>query len=308
MRKFPKLKSRAILAPMAGVTDVAFRALCRKYGAGLTYTEFLHSTAVARGNDKTLKMLAVDESEKPVGVQLFGRDFDDVVAAARIVSDKFDVIDINCGCPAWKVVKTGAGSEMLKSPEKIGELVGKLVEVVDVPVTVKIRTGIDSENVNAVEVAKIVEGAGAAAIAVHGRTQEQGFSGRADWDVIKKVKEAVSIPVIGNGDVFTPEDFKVRLEESGGDYIMVGRGAIGNPYIFKQINDYLATGKYDSKNGIDMFFEYLELAKKHGISFVQIKGQAVRFVKRVEGGARLREKLNKSKTLKELDNLMNNDI
>lgn len=305
MKQFPKLKGKAILSPMAGVTDVAFRALCKRYGAALTCTEFIHSTAIVRENARTMKMLEKDEIEKPVAIQLFGKNFEDVVSAGKIVQEAFDIVDINCGCPAWKVIKTGAGSELLKEPEGIRELVKLLVENLDVPVTVKIRKGINEENINAVEVAKIVESAGAAAISIHGRTQKQGYSGKADWDIIKKVKLSVKIPVIGNGDVFTPEDFKKRLEESGVDYILVARGAIGNPYIFKQINDYLETGKYDNKDKIEMFFEYLELAKKHGIEFKQIKSQAVSFTKGLVGGSEIRRDINAVNNLDELEKLMN---
>lgn len=300
--KFPKLASRAILSPMSGVTDVAFRALCRKYGAGLTYTEFVSGTAIVRGNIKTSKMLKTDEIEKPVAVQLFGNSFDDIVLAAKHVEKKFDVIDINCGCPAWKVIKTGAGSEMLKKPEGISKLVRMLVDSVKVPVTVKIRSGIDEKNINAIEVAKAAEQAGASAIAVHGRTQKQGYRGEADWQIIKKVKEAVEIPVIGNGDVFTPETFKDRLEQSNVDYIMLARGAIGNPGLFRQVNDYLEKGEYDDYDKLESFFEYLELAKKHKIEFTQIKTQAMNFTKGLEGSAKLRRKIalcaNQDKLLK----------
>jgi tRNA-dihydrouridine synthase B len=298
--KFPKLKSPTILSPMAGVTDVAFRTLCKKYGVGLTYTEFVHSTAITRGNLKSLKMLKVDKSERPVAVQLFGSSFDDVIEAAKSVEDQFDVIDINCGCPAWKVIKTGAGSEMLKNPEGIASLLGKLTTAINKPITIKIRSGIDEKHINAVEIAKVAEDAGAAAIAVHGRTQKQGYSGVADWEIIKKVKESVNIPVIGNGDVTSPEIFKKRLDESGVDAIMIARGAIGNPFLFKQINDYLSKGGYDVDSRIAHFDEYLTLAEKNDIDFEIIKRHALSFTKGMIGGAKFREKLAKIKEITEL--------
>jgi len=302
---FPKLKSKAVLSPMAGVTDVAFRALGAKYGAGLTYTEFVSGTAIVRGNFKSLKMIETSPGEKPVAVQLFGNSVEDVCEAARQLEHKFDVIDINCGCPAWKVIKTGAGSELLKSPEKISSFVNKLVSSVNRPITVKIRKGIDDNNVNAVEVAKIVENAGASAIAIHGRTQKQGYSGLADWDIIKKVKESVNIPVIGNGDVFTPEQFKEKLDFSGVDAIMIARGAIGNPYIFTQITDYLNKESYEKINPIPLFFEYLEFAKKYGIDFSSIKTHAMSFTKGIIGGADLRNKLSETKAVEEISEVLN---
>ncbi len=304
MIPFPQLCFPAVLSPMAGVTDVAFRALAKQYGAGLTYTEFVNSTGLVRNNAQAWRMIAVDPSEQPAAVQLFGHREDDVIAAAQRVQERFDIIDINCGCPAWKVIKTGAGSALLKKPELIARLVSRLVDAVKKPVTVKIRIGIDDQHINAVEVARIVEESGAAAIAVHGRTQEQGYSGTANWDMIKKVKDAISIPVIGNGDVFTPEIFAQRLEESGVDAIMIARGAIGNPYIFQQIKDYLARGTYDTISGVEQFLDYLPLAERHQISFSVIKQHALYFTKGMCGGAQLREQISHSTSLEDLHTLL----
>lgn len=301
---FPKLSSPAILSPMAGVTDVAFRALCKRYGAGLTCTEFISGTAIVRGNQRTQHLLETDPSEKPVAVQLFGSSFDDVAEAAQQVEDKFDIIDINCGCPAWKVIKTGAGSELLKRPQGIARLVNKIAEAVSKPVTVKIRTGIDDKNINALEIARAVQDAGAAAIAIHGRTQKQGYRGEADWNIIKEVKEKIEIPVIGNGDVFDPETFKQRLEESGVDAIMIARGAIGNPGIFKQINDYLKKGSHEKDDRLAHFKEFLDLADKYKLKFSLIKTHAMSFTKGIQGGARIREKLSTVETIKKLKEIM----
>jgi len=300
--KFPQLASKALLSPMAGVTDVAFRALAKKYGAGLTCTEFVSSKAVIRG--KSDFMLETDPSEKPVAVQLFGSSVEDVVGAAKIVDRTFDIIDVNCGCPAWKVIKTGAGSELLKKPEGIGEFIRKLAEAVDKPVTLKIRLGVNEKSINAVEIAKIAEANGAAAIAVHGRTAAQGYSGKADWGMIKKVKESVSIPVIGNGDVFTPEDFKEKLEYSKVDYILIARGAMGNPYIFRQIEDFMKKGSYDAKDKIEQFFEYLAFARKYEIPHSLLKTHAMSFTKGIQGGARLRDQISACKESDEIIGVM----
>ena len=291
---------------MEGVTDVAFRELCKKYGAAITYTEFTSGTALVRGSKKSLEKIRTSKLEKPVAVQLFGKNFEDVVQAAKLVEKDFDIIDINCGCPAWKVIKSGAGSEMLKNPKGIQQLVELLVKNTNKPITVKLRLGIDENSINIMEVAKLCEQAGASAIAIHGRTQKQGYSGKANWDIIKKVKESVKIPVIGNGDVFTPEDFKKRLEESKVDYILIARGALGNPYIFKQINDYLKTGSYNKNpDKIKIFFEYLELAEKYNISFAQIKSHAVSFTKGLQRGSELRQKINQCKTIQKVKDILN---
>ncbi|MFH1916486.1 MAG: tRNA dihydrouridine synthase DusB [Nanoarchaeota archaeon] len=303
--KFPHLKSPAVLSPMAGVTDVAFRALAKKYGAGLTYTEFLSSAGILRAPDRFALELRTDPKEKPVAVQLFGSSVQEVVQAAQAIEDRFDIIDINCGCPAWKVIKTGAGSDLLKKPAGIASFVNKLASAVQKPVTIKIRSGIDDKHINAVEVAKKAEDAGAAAIAVHGRTAKQGYSGQADWEIIRKVKEAVNIPVIGNGDVFSPETFKQRLEESGVDAIMVARGAIGNPQIFQQINDYLKKGTFEQVERQEQFSQYLILAKKYIIPYTTVKTHAMSFTKGMVGGAKLREKITYCADIQTLESIMN---
>jgi tRNA-dihydrouridine synthase B len=298
--RFPKLKSPALLSPMAGVTDVAFRTLCKKYGAGMTCTEFLNSTALVRENPVTQKMLQTDPIEKPVAIQLFGSSVNDVIDAAKKVEQDFDVIDINCGCPAWKVIKVGAGSEMLKKPDGIASLINKIASAISKPVTIKIRTGTDSKTINAIQVAKAAEDAGAAAIAIHGRTAAQGYTGTADWNIIKQVKEAVNIPVIGNGDVNTPEIFKQRLDESGVDAILIARAAMGNPFIFTQINEFLKNGSYEPDHRLAHFKEYLVLAEKYEIPFATIQRHALWFTKGLEGGGELRRLIALCRSLPEL--------
>jgi len=300
---FDNLEIGALLSPMSGITDVAFRSLCAEYGADITYTEFTHSSSILNGED-TLRIKRSSE-EKIVGCQLFGNNIEEVVEAAKHVEDKFDLIDINCGCPAWKVIKSGSGSALLNNPSKIHSLVERLVEEVHVPVTVKIRIGIDKENINALNVSKAIQRAGGAAIAIHGRTTKQGYSGKADWDVIKKVKQNIDIPVIGNGDIFTPEDYKEKMSETGVDAIMIARGAMGNPHLFKNIKEYLEKGTYTTNKELEAFFSYYERAVKEGIQTVNIKKQAMQFTKGMRGGSTIRKKLTEANNKKEIYNVLN---
>lgn len=238
------IENPVVLAPMAGVTDLPFRLLCKEQGAGLLSMEMVSAKAISYQNKNTWELMAIDKKEHPISLQIFGSDAKLMgEVAASIEEHPFDILDINMGCPVPKVVNNGEGSALMKDPKLLEAIVSQVVKAVKKPVTVKIRKGFDEANINAVEIARIIEGCGASAVAVHGRTREQYYSGEADWSIIRSVKEAVSIPVIGNGDVDSPAKAKAMLEETGCDGVMIGRGARGNPWIFKQINHYLETGE-----------------------------------------------------------------
>ena len=238
------LENNLILAPMAGVTDLPFRLLCKEQGAGLLCMEMVSAKAIYYRNRNTEALLSIDERELPVSLQLFGSDADIISEMAKRIEERpFSILDLNMGCPVPKVVGNGEGSALMKNPALVEEIVSKTVKAIKKPVTVKIRKGFDAEHVNAVEIARIAEASGAAAVAVHGRTREQYYQGKADWDIIRQVKEAVRIPVIGNGDVVSPESAEAMLRETGCDGIMIGRGAQGNPWLFGQILHWMETGE-----------------------------------------------------------------
>ncbi len=238
------LENNLILAPMAGVTDLPFRLLCREQGAGLLCMEMVSAKAIYYRNRNTEALLSIDERELPVSLQLFGSDADIISEMAKRIEERpFSILDLNMGCPVPKVAGNGEGSALMKNPALVEEIVSKTVKAIKKPVTVKIRKGFDAAHVNAVEIARIAEASGAAAVAVHGRTREQYYQGKADWDIIRQVKEAVRIPVIGNGDVVSPESAEAMLRETGCDGIMIGRGAQGNPWLFGQILHWMETGE-----------------------------------------------------------------
>lgn len=257
------IKNQIVMAPMAGYSNTSYRKIIKRMGAGLIFAEMVSDKALVYHNQKTYDLLRVSEEERPIAQQIFGSDVKSFVEAAKIVEDMrcFDMIDINMGCPVPKVaISSQAGSALLKNPNKIFEIVSAVVKSVSLPVTVKIRLGWDENSINCVEVAKIIERAGASAITLHARTRAQGYSGTARWEYIKKVKEAVSIPVIGNGDVRSPEDAKRMLLETGCDAVMIGRGILGNPWLIKQCLDYLEKGTYQSQISFD---ERIEVMKQH---------------------------------------------
>ncbi len=307
MKPFPKLKSKVILAPMHNITNLAFRLMCKEYGAGLVSTELLSANAIARGNNAVLKLALTNKKEKPVVVQIFGQNIENIVKAGKKLEGEFDIIDFNCGCPSKKIMSQGSGSALLKRPNKIKEIVGALVKAVKIPVTVKIRSGFE-EKINAVEIAKICEDAGASAVIVHARTVEQEYSGKADWNIIKQVKKAVKIPVIGNGDIWNGEDVLRMIKETRCDYVMIGRCAIGNAFIFKAVNDYLKSGKVVEQTveeKIKDFFKYIKLCKKFEIfSVVDAKLKAQEFTKGLSGSSKLRRELNKARKWEEIEKLM----
>ena len=265
------LENNLILAPMAGVTDLPFRLLCKEQGAGLLCMEMGSAKAILYKNKNTEELLTIDPRENPVSLQLFGSDPDIMGEIAKQIEERpFDILDINMGCPVPKVVNNGDGSALMKNPLLAGKIIEKVASAIEKPVTVKIRKGFDDEHVNAVEMAHIAQESGAAAVAVHGRTREQYYSGKADWDIIRQVKEAVSIPVIGNGDILKAEDVIAMKEQTGCDGFMIGRGAQGNPWIFSQILSYFKTGTYPEKPG---FQEVTEMLLRHAKMQLAFKGE-----------------------------------
>mgnify|MGYP000421020277 FL=1 len=307
-----KLENDLILGPMAGVTDLPFRLLCKEQGAGLLCMEMVSAKGIMYNNKNTKFLLTIDERERPVSLQLFGSDADIISEQAKRIEElPFDILDINMGCPVPKIVNNGDGSALMKNPLLAGEIIEKTVRAIQKPVTVKIRKGFDDAHINAVEMAHIAQESGAAAIAVHGRTREQYYSGKADWEIIRKVKEAVKIPVIGNGDVWTPQDAIDMRKQTGCDGVMIGRGAQGNPWIFKQILHYEQTGELLEKPSPQ---EVTEMILRHAKMQMEFKGEyigmreirkhAAWYTAGYKNSAKLRGKINETETYEELKELL----
>ncbi|MEK3732734.1 tRNA dihydrouridine synthase DusB [Paenibacillus sp. FSL M8-0334] len=309
-----EMKNQVVLAPMAGVCNPAFRLIAKEFGTGLVCAEMVSGKAIVHGNKRTQEMLFVDEREKPLSLQIFGGDRQALVEAAKVV-DKHtnaDIIDINMGCPAPKVTKMDAGARWLLDPNKIYEMVAAVVDAVDKPVTVKMRTGWDSDHIYAIENAQAVERAGGQAVSVHGRTREQLYTGRADWDIIRQVKEAVNIPIIGNGDVVTPEDARRMLDTTGCDGVMIGRGALGNPWMLYRTVEYLKTGELLPDPNPR---EKIRIAILHMDRLIALRGEAVAvremrkhlawYLKGLKGSARIKDIIMEETKRDELVKLLN---
>ena len=305
------LDNPLVLAPMAGVTDLPFRLLCKEHGVGLVCMEMVSAKAIYYKNKNTEQLLEIYPQERPVSLQLFGSDADIIAEMAAKIEDRpFDILDFNMGCPVPKVVNNGEGSALMKNPKLVEEILTKLVRAVKKPVTVKIRKGFDEEHVNAVEIARIAESCGVAAVAVHGRTRQQYYSGHADWDIIRQVKEAVQIPVIGNGDLHTAEDVCRMKEQTGCDGFMIGRGAQGNPWIFEQILHKLETGDELPRPTVQ---EVTEMVLRHARLQVEIKGEytgmreirkhAAWYTAGYRNSSKLRGKINEVETIQQLEEL-----
>ncbi len=302
------LPNNLILAPMAGVTDLPFRLLCKEQGAGLLCMEMVSAKAILYKNRNTEELLTIDPRENPVSLQLFGSDPDIMSEIAKQIEERpFDILDINMGCPVPKVVNNGDGSALMKNPVLAGKIIEKTVRAIHKPVTVKIRKGFDDAHINAVEMAHIAEESGAAAVAVHGRTREQFYSGKADWDIIRQVKKAVSIPVIGNGDIRTAEDVLAMERQTGCDGFMIARGAQGNPWIFRQILHCLETGEVLEKPS---FAEVTEMLMRHARMQIAFKGEytGIREIRKhaawytagYRNSSKLRGRINEVETFEEL--------
>ena len=313
----PKFSSKAFLAPMAGVSDPALRLQCKKMGAGLVVTEFtnIHSI-IAKEKQLTdhmetiQKFIEFSDQERPLSIQLFGSDLLALEKAAKIVEPYFDIIDYNMGCPAPHITSQMAGGALLQQSNFTEQIFKTLVNAVKKPVTLKIRSGVtDASRFLFREIAEIAEDEGIEMITFHPRTVNQGYSGNADWNLIKELKEISTIPIVGNGDITTPEDAKKMIDETNCDYVMIGRGAMGNPFLFEQINDYLKTNtyhEYSFKDRLDSFFDYLHLTEKYKIKFANLKGQAMRFTKGMTGGSKIRSKITFATNIDELEKIMKN--
>lgn len=307
-----ELPNPVILAPMAGVSDLPFRLLCSEQGAGLVCMEMVSAKAIAYRNRNTEKLMETDPRERPVSLQLFGSEPDLMAEIAAQIEDRpFDILDINMGCPVPKIVGNGEGSALMKNPKLIEEIITKVSRAIQKPLTVKFRKGFDDDHVNAVEIAKIAEASGAAAVAVHGRTREQFYSGTADWEIIRQVKEAVSIPVIGNGDVDSPEKAKALLDATGCDGVMIGRAARGNPWLFRRVVEYLENGKILDKPSKE---EVKAMMLRHARMQVECKGDytGIREMRKhiswyttgLPGSAKLRGRINSVESLAEMEELL----
>ena len=309
-----EIKNNVVLAPMAGISNSAYRTIIKEMGCGLIYAEMVSDKAITYGSKKTIDMLYMTDFERPISQQIFGSDKESFVTSAKYIYEnmKPDIIDINMGCPVPKVaVRAQAGSALLKNPDKVYEIVKAVKEAVPCPVTVKIRSGWDENSINAVEIAKVIEKAGADAIAVHPRTRAQGYSGKANWNIIKEVKENVNIPVIGNGDILTCYDAKRMLDETGCDAIMIGRGVLGNPWLIKECIEYLEDKKEPKEvsveekiNMIKYHIELLRKTKCDKLALLEIRSHASWYLKGIKNSSKLRTDICKAKNIEELLNLI----
>ena len=306
------IPNRLFLAPMAGVTDTAFRLICREFGCGMVYTEMVSAKGLYYSNERTEGLMALHPDEHPAGIQIFGSD-PLIMArmAEKITESEGDLIDINMGCPAPKIVKNGEGCALMRRPELVKSIVREVVKAAGKPVTIKIRKGWDEASVNAVEIAKIAEGEGASAVTVHGRTREQFYAGHADWEVIANVKRSLSIPVIGNGDIFTPQAAKAMLEQTGCDGIMVARGAQGNPWIFRRISEYLCSGvvlpEPDAGQRVIMAVRHLKMIcemKGEGLGVREMRKHIPWYLKGLRDSAAIKQAVNSKTTMIEVEALL----
>lgn len=309
-----EMNNPVVLAPMAGVCNSAFRLTVKEFGAGLVCAEMVSDKGIVFKNEKTMNMLYIDEREKPLSLQIFGGEKETLVEAAKFVDQNTnaDIIDINMGCPVPKITKCDAGAKWLLDPNKIYEMVAAVVDAVEKPVTVKMRMGWDEEHVYAVQNAQAVERAGGQAVAVHGRTRVQMYEGKANWDIIREVKQAVNIPVIGNGDVKTPQDAKRMLDETGADGVMIGRAALGNPWMIYRTVQYLETGKLSGepsvREKIDVCLLHLDrliALKNEDIAVREMRKHAAWYLKGIRGNAKVRNAINECHTRDQLSSLLN---
>ncbi len=301
-----------VAAPMAGISDRPSRLIAREYGCGLVYTEMISAKALTYKNQKTYLLMNMKDEVQPISMQIFGSEPDVMAEGARIMQEHgAQIIDINMGCPVPKVVNNGEGSSLMRNPELAEEIVKAMVKAVDVPITVKFRKGWDDALVNAVDYAKRMEAAGVSAIAVHGRTRMQYYSGKADWEIIRQVKEAVQVPVIGNGDLFEPEDGKAMMEKTGCDGIMLGRGALGRPWMYQQMLDYLRTGQYEPEPTLEqrkaVILHHARLIceeKGEYVAMKELRKHIAWYYKGLPNAARMRDMINTVSTMEELQNLL----